>query len=112
MRGWLKSMNINKGTKNPERQLGPLSIDGPATSDGDHLAAIDEDEVAAEGGVAVRTPEEVDNEKEEEVTWASLPHRRQLIILTLARLSEPLVQTSLQVSNFLSISSQFLRSTG
>lgn len=92
-------MNINKGKQNPERQLGPLNTGGPATSDGDRLAAIDEDEVAAEGGVGVRTPEVVENEKEKEVTWASLPHRRQLIILTLARLSEPLVQTSLQVGN-------------
>lgn len=92
-------MNISKGKQNLERQLWPLSTGGPASSDGDRLAAIDEDEVAAEGGVGVNTPDEVDNEKEKEVTWASLPHRRQLIILTLARLSEPLVQTSLQVSN-------------
>ena len=30
------------------------------------------------------------------VTWASLPHKGQLAVLTLARLSEPLTQTSLQ----------------
>ena len=30
------------------------------------------------------------------VTWASLPHKSQLAVLTLARLSEPLTQTSLQ----------------
>lgn len=35
--------------------------------------------------------------KEAPVTWMSLPHKRQLMVLTLARLSEPLVQTSLQV---------------
>lgn len=35
--------------------------------------------------------------KEEPVTWSSLPHKSQLLILTLARLSEPLVQTSLRV---------------
>ncbi|KAH6722259.1 MFS multidrug transporter-like protein [Leptodontidium sp. MPI-SDFR-AT-0119] len=34
--------------------------------------------------------------KEEKVTWSSLPHKSQLAILTLARLSEPLVQTSLR----------------
>jgi len=34
----------------------------------------------------------------EVVTWRSLPHKRQLTILTLARLSEPLVQSSLRVS--------------
>lgn len=36
--------------------------------------------------------------KEEAVTWSSLPHKSQLAILTIARLSEPLVQTSLRVS--------------
>ena len=91
-------MNINKGTKDPERQLRPLSTNTPAKNNGDRLAALDEDEVAAEGGVG-RIPQVVNNnEKEEAVTWKSLPHRKQLIILTLARLSEPLVQTSLQVS--------------
>ncbi|CZT06451.1 related to E.coli tetracycline resistance protein TCR1 [Rhynchosporium graminicola] len=34
--------------------------------------------------------------KEEIVTWSSLPRKSQLAILTLARLSEPLVQTSLR----------------
>ena len=91
-------MNISKGVRNPERQLGPLTTGGrPATSDGDRLASLNEDEVAAEGGFGAMTPEVVQNEKQEEVTWRSLPHRKQLIILTLARLSEPLVQTSLQV---------------
>jgi hypothetical protein len=36
--------------------------------------------------------------KDEPVTWSSLPHKSQLAILTIARLSEPLVQTSLRVS--------------
>jgi hypothetical protein len=31
------------------------------------------------------------------VTWSDLPRKEQLIIITIARLSEPLVQTSLQV---------------
>ena len=39
------------------------------------------------------TPESSSSEK---VTWSSLPHKTQLLILTLARLSEPLTQTSLQ----------------
>jgi hypothetical protein len=67
------------------------------SSDGDHLAAIDLDEVETEGGVAA-SEESAVNEKDEPVTWMSLPHKRQLIVLTLSRLSEPLVQTSLQVS--------------
>lgn len=36
-------------------------------------------------------------ESTETVGWSDLPRKRQLIVLTLARLSEPLVQTSLQV---------------
>lgn len=36
--------------------------------------------------------------RSEPVAWRDLPHRQQLVIITLARLSEPLVQTSLQVS--------------
>lgn len=44
--------------------------------------------------------EEGKKEAEEKVTWMSLPHKRQLAILTIARLSEPLVQTSLQVRYF------------
>ena len=63
------------------------------------LAGIDHDEVAAEGGAGgVADTMESEKQREEPVTWKSLPHRSQLIILTLARLSEPLVQTSLQVS--------------
>lgn len=32
------------------------------------------------------------------VAWRDLPKKRQLLVITLARLSEPLVQTSLQVA--------------
>ena len=42
------------------------------------------------------TPEE-QGEKDEPVTWMSLPNKRQLAILVIARLSEPLVQSSLRV---------------
>jgi hypothetical protein len=37
-------------------------------------------------------------EKKALVTWSSLPFKRQLAILTIARFSEPLVQSSLRVS--------------
>lgn len=92
-------MNVNTPNDRPERSLTPLRIPRES-SDGDRLAALDEEEVAAEGGAERAVDEGNENEKEEKVTWASLPHRRQLIILTLARLSEPLVQTSLQVGSF------------
>lgn len=35
------------------------------------------------------------------VGWGDLPQKKQLIVITLARLSEPLVQTSLQVTDCL-----------
>jgi hypothetical protein len=85
----------NPSGEPPERQLTPL-LTGSPRSDGDRLATRPQDGTAAAGGLE-RTPAEMNDEKEEKVTWASLPHRRQLVILTLARLSEPLVQTSLQV---------------
>jgi hypothetical protein len=76
------------------RQPTPLST---TVSNGTRLR----EEAATEGGVGGVDVTE-DEKKEEPVTWRSLPHRRQLIILTLARLSEPLVQTSLQVFQSLS----------
>ena len=66
------------------------------SSNGDRLVAIDL-EVEAEGGVPASGEDPVVNEKDEPVTWMSLPHKRQLLVLGLSRLSEPLVQTSLQV---------------
>lgn len=36
-------------------------------------------------------------QSKEPVAWKDLPRKKQLIIITLARMSEPLVQTSLQV---------------
>jgi hypothetical protein len=71
---------------------------GESFNDGTRLASIDQDVVAVEGGVERVEAAELEKVKDEPVTWASLPHRSQLVILTLARLSEPLVQTSLQVS--------------
>ncbi|TVY65555.1 putative membrane protein, partial [Lachnellula suecica] len=46
-----------------------------------------------------------EEKRDEPVTWRSLPHRDQLMLLTLARLSEPLVQTSLQVYLFYQLKS-------
>ncbi len=80
----------------------------PSTRDnnGEGLATLDLQVAAEEGGV-LEPPNDEDEalkEKEAPVTWMSLPHKRQLVILTLARLSEPLVQTSLQV-RFIYVSS-------
>ena len=44
------------------------------------------------------TPPTQEEEKDKPVSWMSLPHKRQLAILVAARLSEPLVQSSLRVN--------------
>jgi hypothetical protein len=41
------------------------------------------------------------NDDAVQVAWRHLPRKDQLIVITLARLSEPLVQTSLQVAGYL-----------
>ena len=51
----------------------------------------EEDEGPLQIGIPIK-------EKEKPVTWMSLPQKDQLAILTMARLSEPLVQSSLRVS--------------
>lgn len=44
-----------------------------------------------------RNSKDEETKKQETVRWRDLPEKGQLTVLTLARLSEPLVQTSLQV---------------
>jgi hypothetical protein len=88
-------MNESDDNQHPARQASPLRSGIPTSNNGLRLATID---VAAEGGLGeVGNQALEEDEKQGPVTWMSLPHKRQLIILTLARLSEPLVQTSLQV---------------
>lgn len=94
-------MNSDSDDEHQERHSRLLPTGEPASRNGTQLPVIRNDGVAAEdglvGGQDPAQPAELEKVKEEPVTWASLPHRSQLIILTLARLSEPLVQTSLQV---------------
>lgn len=47
------------------------------------------------GSLHIDQTENTDTIKEKPVTWRSLPRKDQLLVLTLARLSEPLTQTSL-----------------
>jgi hypothetical protein len=44
-------------------------------------------------------PPTVTKEKNKTVSWGELPRKKQLFVITMARLSEPLVQTSLQVAH-------------
>lgn len=59
---------------------------------------IDDGDLTGENGHTEREPEKP-------VTWSSLPKKGQLAILTLARLSEPLTQTSLQAYMFYQLKS-------
>ena len=59
-----------------------------------HLSSVSDD---AQSPPSTPQTEKV---KEKQVSWSDLPNKRQLIILTLARLSEPLSQTSLQAYMF------------
>lgn len=52
-----------------------------------------------------KTSKDSKDSKEPPVTWASLPKKRQLALLTLSRLSEPLTQTSLQSYMFYQLQS-------
>ena len=54
---------------------------------------------------ASSTPSTPAPPKKEKVKWKDLPHKDQLIILVLARLAEPLVQTSLQAYMFYQLKS-------
>ncbi|PYH79388.1 hypothetical protein BO82DRAFT_288882 [Aspergillus uvarum CBS 121591] len=74
-----------------------LSIDIANSSDGDSSDDASDDDGGTEG------PEGPSSEKP--VTWASLPNKGQLAILTFARLSEPLTQTSLQAYMFYQLKS-------
>ncbi|OQE46193.1 hypothetical protein PENCOP_c001G03165 [Penicillium coprophilum] len=65
------------------------------------LPSADEDDGDHEPDGVLRPAED----EEKPVTWSSLPKKGQLAILTLARLSEPLTQTSLQAYMFYQLKS-------
>lgn len=62
----------------------------------DNAITIDQDECATGGAIDMPHPAPATPVKAGPVSWMSLPRKDQLAILTLARLSEPLTQTSLQ----------------
>lgn len=64
--------------------------------------SADEDDSDSDHDDVLRAPVEA---QEKPVTWSSLPKKGQLAILTFARLSEPLTQTSLQAYMFYQLKS-------
>ncbi|KAJ5175153.1 uncharacterized protein N7482_001030 [Penicillium canariense] len=86
----------------PQKTLGPAAF----LTSHRHLPPADEDDSDDEqdhdhDGV-LGTQE---SQKEKPVTWSSLPKKGQLALLTMARLSEPLTQTSLQAYMFYQLKS-------
>jgi MFS family permease len=75
-----------------ERAGFPLTGKDAFSDNGSHSSHIDRGSSSVQSEIL----EEKNEKKDEIVTWRSLPHKGQLIVLTLARLSEPLVQTSIQ----------------
>lgn len=88
------SQSLLHGTDYPQQSLyhGTDIVKRPEpTSDRERRKSfIQEDEDPLQIDISLK-------KKKENVTWMSLPHKSQLAILTVARLSEPLVQTSLRV---------------
>ena len=78
----------------------PAVSKAPVIAEYQRFPSVDEDEqqdagdAGSNNGDSNQTDRTTDDSKP--VTWASLPKKGQLTILTLARLSEPLTQTSLQ----------------
>ncbi|KAK5788808.1 hypothetical protein VI817_009766 [Penicillium citrinum] len=83
---------INEG--NPTRHLDTA----PLITSHRRFPSADESDTDSQNG-------RVEEEPEKPVTWASLPKKGQLAILTFARLSEPLTQTSLQAYMFYQLKS-------
>ena len=75
---------------------------GMLSSIGRQLSFVDDEDAASVAQPAI-TPS--NQEKKKPVSWKDLPHKGQLAILTMARLSEPLTQTSLQSYMFYQLKS-------
>lgn len=79
------------GYKTDDDENSPLRSQTMASYDRARRSSFIEED---EDPLQVDTP--LTEGKDDPVTWRSLPHKRQLAILVAARLSEPLVQSSLR----------------
>jgi hypothetical protein len=64
--------------------------------EGGSVSSRAEDDAEGDGALSLRASDDRDDSKRP-VAWSELPRKDQLFIITMARMSEPLVQTSLQV---------------
>ncbi|KAI4748290.1 hypothetical protein E4T50_01502 [Aureobasidium sp. EXF-12298] len=84
-----KLWTASRNSHDLDRNAAESSVHAPA---GPQTLPVDEEERMP--------PSQLSSEKPKPVSWMSLPRKDQLFILTLARLSEPLTQTSLQAYMF------------
>ena len=96
--------NVDGGEDAPQ-EVEPQhpSILSRASSIARHASFLDEDEAPPKSQSPPSTPTKQD--KPGPVSWRDLPKKSQLAVLTLARLSEPLTQTSLQAYMFYQLKS-------
>ena len=96
--------NVDGGEDAPQ-EVEPQrpSILPRASSIARHASFLDEDEAPPKSQSPPSTPTKQDNPGP--VSWRDLPKKSQLAVLTLARLSEPLTQTSLQAYMFYQLKS-------
>lgn len=99
--GFLKDEDGNQSHKQQgkDRPNRPSILSRPS-SIGRRTSFIDRDEAPPTTATTPSTPS-----KSAPVRWRDLPNKRQLAILTMARLSEPLTQTSLQAYMFYQLES-------
>lgn len=81
-----------------ETNYAPIKTHQEQTDERQRRPSFIEAENNEELQIEIPPPLPVQADKGGPVSWSSLPHKGQLAILTCARLSEPLVQTSLRVS--------------
>lgn len=74
--------------------------DAPLQGPGSCPLPMHEMTVAGQVLAEPRPVNELQKEKKETISWGDLPRKQQLVVITLTRLSEPLVQTSLQAYMF------------
>ena len=98
------NLHDDGGETEETRLLGAEEAPGHGPGPG-HLARHEVVGTGQATAVAQRPAEprpvsESQKEKKETVSWRDLPRKKQLVVITLTRLSEPLVQTSLQAYMF------------
>lgn len=88
-------MRHNESDNDDDELVSEVAVDAQLRSS---LDAESVSSYAENGPLSPTTaPSVSQNESKRPISWSELPRKDQLFIITMARMSEPLVQTSLQV---------------